>query len=434
MGEDLLEAFAELESTASRCRKVLSEDAWRLSEPELVALTRRQHDLDAQVQTIGLVLVQQTDARGVATAAGATSTQAWLTQTLRITPHLAKHRVTLARGLKERYPDTGAALAESHIGVEQAAAILAVVDGLPSKASAQDKAGAERFLLERASELHAGDLRRLGKRIDAVIDPDGTLGREEAAKERRGLSFRDHHDGTQTLAWRDTDENIATVKAAMSALSAPAPAADGSQDPRTPTLRRAGAMLEIVTQAMRKGRLPRARGERPHLVITADITALRTGHGFAVTGSGESISAAVRRLACDADVFAVAMTRWRAPLEMGRRKRTVTPTQWVALCARDTGCVFPGCTRPADFCIAHHIVHWAEGGPTNLDNLALLCGHHHDAVHHKGWDIYLAPDRHPRLRPPAWIDPERPETQNTYWKTQQAMADALRAGQHVEPN
>jgi hypothetical protein len=338
MGGDLLEAFAELESAASRCRKLLGEDAWRLCESELAGLTRRQHELDAQIQTIGLVLVAEADTRGVATAAGATSTQAWLTQTLRMTPQLAKHRVTLARGLKERYPDTGAALAESHISMEQAAAIVSVVDGLPSKATPEDKEGAERFLLERAGELHAGDLRRLGKRIDAVIDPDGTIDREEAAKERRGLTFRDHHDGTQTIAWRETDENIALVKAAMSALSAPVPAGDGTLDPRTPTLRRADAMLEIVAQAMRKGRLPRARGERPHLVITGDITALR-GRGFAVTGSGEAISAdAVRRLACDADLFGIVMDRWRAPLEMGRRKRTVPPTQWVALCARDVGC------------------------------------------------------------------------------------------------
>ncbi len=111
---------------------------------------------------------------------------------------------------------------------------------------------------------------------------------------------------------------------------------------------------------------------------------------------------------------------------MGRRKRTITPTQWVALCARDVGCVFPGCTRPAQFCDAHHIVHWADGGPTDLDNMALLCGAHHDAVHHRGWDIFMGLDRHPRLRPPAWINPERTATQNTYWKTQQATADALR--------
>ena len=58
--------------------------------------------------------------------------------------------------------------------------------------------------------------------------------------------------------------------------------------------------------------------------------------------------------------------------------------------------------------------------------MALLCAHHHDAVHHKGWEISLGEDRHPRLRPPSWIDPERTVVQNTYWKTQQAMADALR--------
>lgn len=416
-----------MEAAIASCHKRLDEDAWRLAEPELVELTRRLHHAETTLATMSVQVLHHVEERSVPATAGATSTRAWLSQLLRITPRLAKERLRLAAGFQNGFADTGAALVETRINYEQAVAILATVDGLPTKATAEDKVAAERFLLQQAAHLNADDLRRLGKRIDALIDPDGAVPREEAAKTRRGLVIRNHHDGTQTIAWRETDENIALVKAAMAALAAPVPAADGSPDPRTPSIRQADAMLDLVRQALRHGEVPTSRGERPRLVITAAVDVLRTQDGFGTTNSGEAITgAAIRRIACDADLFGIVMTRLGAPLRMGRRRRTVSPTQWVALCARDHGCVFPGCTRPAEFCIAHHIVHWADGGPTDLDNLALLCGRHHDAMHHQGWDMFLSGDRHPRLRPPAWIDPERPEMQNTYWTTQRARADALR--------
>lgn len=51
--------------------------------------------------------------------------------------------------------------------------------------------------------------------------------------------------------------------------------------------------------------------------------------------------------------------------------------------------------------------HWADGGETNLDNLVLLCTHHHTVVHHHGWDVELAADRLPVFHPPPWVDPDR---------------------------
>jgi hypothetical protein len=79
----------------------------------------------------------------------------------------------------------------------------------------------------------------------------------------------------------------------------------------------------------------------------------------------------------------------------------------------DGGCAFPGCPRPPAWCIAHHIQHWADGGRTDLDNLVLLCDHHHRVVHHHGWDITMAADRRPDFRPPAWIDPDRQPRRNS---------------------
>jgi hypothetical protein len=74
-------------------------------------------------------------------------------------------------------------------------------------------------------------------------------------------------------------------------------------------------------------------------------------------------------------------------LDLGRRTRIVSPAQRRALVHRDGGCVFPGCGRPHPWTDAHHLVHWARGGATDLDNLCLLCRRHHTAVHEGGWHL-----------------------------------------------
>jgi Domain of unknown function (DUF222)/HNH endonuclease len=80
------------------------------------------------------------------------------------------------------------------------------------------------------------------------------------------------------------------------------------------------------------------------------------------------------------------------PLDLGRTTRVVTPSQRLALAVRDGGCVFPGCDRPLAWTEAHHLVHWLDGGPTDLANLALLCRAHHRAVHEGGWRLVREPD------------------------------------------
>jgi hypothetical protein len=88
------------------------------------------------------------------------------------------------------------------------------------------------------------------------------------------------------------------------------------------------------------------------------------------------------------------------PLEVGRTTRVVQPAQRVALAVRDGGCVFPGCERPLAWCEAHHVWHWLDGGPTDLDNLVLLCRAHHRAVHEDGWRLARGPDGRLTATPP----------------------------------
>jgi hypothetical protein len=52
-------------------------------------------------------------------------------------------------------------------------------------------------------------------------------------------------------------------------------------------------------------------------------------------------------------------------------------------------------------CDAHHVVHWADGGGTDLANLVLLCRAHHRVIHTTGWEVRISPrDRQPEFRPP----------------------------------
>jgi hypothetical protein len=100
-------------------------------------------------------------------------------------------------------------------------------------------------------------------------------------------------------------------------------------------------------------------------------------------------SATLRRLACDAAINRVVLGPGDVPLSAGRRLRLPTPAMRRVLVARDRGCRFPLCDRPPAWTQAHHIRSWIDGGPTDLGNLILLCGHHHRRVHEDGWQLHL---------------------------------------------
>ena len=88
------------------------------------------------------------------------------------------------------------------------------------------------------------------------------------------------------------------------------------------------------------------------------------------------------------------------PLEVGRTSRVVSAAQRAALVVRDGGCAVAGCQRPPAWCEAHHLRHWLHGGPTDLDNLALVCRAHHRAVHEGGWRLARDPDGRLTATPP----------------------------------
>ena len=104
-------------------------------------------------------------------------------------------------------------------------------------------------------------------------------------------------------------------------------------------------------------------------------------------------SLAAARLACDGQIGRVVLSPDSVPLELGRRVRLFTADQRRAMTVRDRGCRFPGCSRPPRYTDAHHLVHWADGGSSDLSNGALLCRWHHRAVHEGGWHVEPGPER-----------------------------------------
>jgi uncharacterized protein DUF222/HNH endonuclease len=148
---------------------------------------------------------------------------------------------------------------------------------------------------------------------------------------------------------------------------------------------------------------------RPLVWVIAGQEQLATGRGVCELAGGGAISAAAaQRLACDCDMATVAVGAGGEEINVGRAQRRATATQRRLLWLRDRGCTFPGCGRPPGWCEAHHIVCWEHGGPTDLDNLALLCSHHHHLCHEGGWRlrrvdgelVFTRPDG-TRLHPPT---------------------------------
>jgi len=96
--------------------------------------------------------------------------------------------------------------------------------------------------------------------------------------------------------------------------------------------------------------------------------------------------ATARRLCCDASLVPVLEDARGNVLNVGRKTRAIPPSIRRALQIRDHGCRFPGCCE-SRYVDAHHVQHWCDGGETRLDNLVLLCRHHHRLLHQEGYEI-----------------------------------------------
>jgi hypothetical protein len=129
------------------------------------------------------------------------------------------------------------------------------------------------------------------------------------------------------------------------------------------------------------------------VTVTLDYHTLVSGIGIATTSTGDRITAGTaRRLACQAGIIPVVLGGDGEILDVGRLKRLVTDAIRRALNLRDKGCTTLGCTMPAEFCEAHHLVPWSQGGNTSLQDCKLLCSFHHHRAHDPAWLTHHHPN------------------------------------------
>jgi hypothetical protein len=144
-----------------------------------------------------------------------------------------------------------------------------------------------------------------------------------------------------------------------------------------------------------------ARRNRPTVVVHADLTFLAGAEGGAELDVMGPVSLEVaRRLACDAKVLVSADGTDGRSLHLGRTRRDPSDAQRVEIRRRDKGCRFPGCSH-TEFTDVHHVRHWVDGGPTDVENLVELCDQHHRCVHEMGWKITGNPNRELTFQSPT---------------------------------
>ncbi|MDQ4065878.1 MAG: HNH endonuclease [Actinomycetota bacterium] len=187
---------------------------------------------------------------------------------------------------------------------------------------------------------------------------------------------------------------------------------DGAES-RAREQRYADALVELAL-----GGAGDTNSRRPLLVVHTTVDALlNDGGGSEIEGAGAVHPTIAQRISCDTRLQDVLHDSKGKTVGIGFVSRNIPDWLRRAVIRRDRGCVFPGCgtMRYVD---CHHIVAWPKG-PTNLDNLILLCHFHHDLVHEGGWRVELdaaqlpvwyRPDgsRYERARRPASLPAERP--------------------------
>ena len=229
----------------------------------------------------------------------------------------------------------------------------------------------------------------------------------EAARQHanRALRVYPDADGTVILRGRLTPEVgallVRALAAAREALYQQARGTETEAEPPTMVQQQADALALLAETALHHGIDPGSPAERYQVVVHVDAEVLADADqpGQSVLEDGARVPAGTsQRLACDASRVVMQHGRDGHVVEVAARTRTIPPALWRALHHRDHGCRFPGCG--VRFGQGHHIRHWAQGGPTTLSNLAMLCRRHHRAVHEEGYQLERQPDGELQFRRP----------------------------------
>jgi hypothetical protein len=336
------------------------------------------------------------DRRRVFERDGHLSAASWLASAHKVSWGAARDHVRTARAL-EGMPETRRALDAGDISMSAVRLLVSARDADPEAFSRS-----EAQLVEAARIHSIHDLQRVAAYWRQGVEREQAAEGDDKLRERRRLHASVSFLGMVRVDGDLDPETGETLLTALGAVLDAESRSRGQDDVRTPAQRRADALGEICRQWLDRSDRPSVAGERPHVTVTVATDALRgdTGRTSELDHAGPVEPEIARRIACDASIMRVVMSGRSQPLDVGRRTPVIPPAMRRAVIVRDRHCRFPGCDRPQTWCDAHHVVHWADGGPTALPNLLLLCRRHHRSVHQpRGFGLELL-DGRPVFRRP----------------------------------
>jgi hypothetical protein len=301
-------------------------------------------------------------------------------------------------------PMTAKAWGAGDLGMDHAQVIASTIRGLDHDLALD----LEGFLAGHAAALTVEQLKTLAAELLGAAAPDKSD--EDAARNRAAqhLNLSETIGGMWRLdGWLDPEAGLIVSNALSAFTRKPDP--DGDVMTESIGNRRADALVQLARQACLHAESCNGQEAGRHtIVVGISEQALRDGLGVGGTPEGQRFPAAtLRRMACDANIIPAVYDGESQILDFGRSTRSTPAGLRRFIVARDGGCVFPGCDRPASYCQVHHLDHWANGGCTDACKLLLICTHHHHSVHEGGWTITIGndKDRTPWFHPPGGRPP-----------------------------
>ncbi len=350
-------------------------------ESRLEEIVRRRREIDA-FEAEWVALVGEYDRSGEWRSDGHGSAAAAMRAGCRMTNGEARSTVRLAKRLA-RLPLVAAAFGEGSISRAHA---VVIARATPDRVVELDPF--EHIFSGAAVDLDTSDLQDVIRNVTDAIDGDGGARSDEEIYARRKL----HSSATMGGVRGDWFLDPESGDLVNTALAAQMETATFDGDPRTPEQLRADAFVDICRLSLASDHHPKSARQRrkgiPHALAVIDIRAFEAQHPALVADiradvayAGRISRATLERMACDWDISRIIMDGPRKVLDLGRKERIPTDKQFKALVVRDQHCQAPGCNVPWQYCTPHHTVWWIEGGPTDLNNLKLLCGYHHRQEH-----------------------------------------------------
>lgn len=302
---------------------------------------------------------------------GSTNMATWLMHAVGISRQAAYEWVRVAGALKN-LPLISDAFAEGVLTWDK-------VRSLTKVATPEN----EEELLAEGERLLAPQVETLARRLRPTSESEA----EEAHQKRCLYIDWDFENKWLRINGRIPDIDGAAVQKALDHLVDTAPY-DSARVVQGMEQRYADALVELASTFIEG----KGDGNRATVVVHVDAEVLDGKAGVAEIDGGPIVSSqTVQQLICDGYLEVHLDGADGQPVGIGRRSRKVPAWLMRKLLHRDGGCVFDGCTRKR-WLNAHHIDPWAKGGVTDLNNLTLLCGHHHRLVHPGGWTMRGRPD------------------------------------------